>query len=111
MTTVLLSIRPALPAAWFHHLLTRPFIELDGTEHPAKWGEQSLDLAPGTHRLGVCFRYRVRSSPRLAESVTQLTVPDTPTPIPVRARLGLPNGSHFHIDGPSAPTQGPGPTP
>ncbi|MFI9722207.1 hypothetical protein ACIHFE_21510 [Streptomyces sp. NPDC052396] len=97
MTTLLLSIRPAPLAAWFHHSFTRPVVEIDGAERPAKWGDQALDLPPGEHRLRVYFRYRGQRLARLAESGTDLTLPDARESIRLRARLGLPNGSRFRF--------------
>jgi hypothetical protein len=92
------TVRPSLPAAWFHHLLTRPVIELDGTEHPARWGANALAVAADQpHRLCVFFRYRGQRSARLGEGRVELPTAAPGTLAAVRAQLGVRNSSTFRI--------------
>jgi hypothetical protein len=96
------TVRPSLPAAWFHHLLTHPVIELDGIGHPARWGTNTLAVeADLPHRLSVFFRYRGQHSARLGEGRTELTAAAPGTTAAVRAQLGVRNSSTFRITGPA----------
>jgi hypothetical protein len=94
---ILVAVRPSVFASWFHHLLTRPFVEIDGVEYPVAWGTRTLDVAPGGHRISVYFRYRGQRSVRLGEGRAALAAADR---LRVRAQLGVLNSSRFRITGP-----------
>ncbi|MCB5908223.1 hypothetical protein [Streptomyces pinistramenti] len=95
--------------AWFHHLLTRPVVVIDGREYAARWGRRATRagkarVAPGTHRLCVAFRYRGQRTARLGESCAEFTAGGTP--LGITARLGARNGSRFRIGEPVAHEDG-----
>ncbi|MEV0276422.1 hypothetical protein AB0I22_08575 [Streptomyces sp. NPDC050610] len=96
-----IDVRPSPVAAWFHHLLTRPVIEVDGRECAAKWGAAKIPVRPGEHRLSVYFRYRGQKSARLAEAGADFAVDEASTGLHVAVRLGPRNGDRFRIDGPA----------
>lgn len=108
---LILEIRPSPFAAPFHHLFTRPGVEIDGTETALTWGWSVLRVAPGAHRVEMYFRYRGQKHVRLGRSSARLhtgwpksepepgTRPGPPSDTYVRARLGLRNGSLFEITG------------
>ncbi|MDH6142363.1 MULTISPECIES: hypothetical protein [Kitasatospora] len=99
---LVVTVRPSMSAAWFHHLLTRPVIELDGTEHPARWGANALRIeADHPHQLSVFFRYRGQQSARLGEGRSELTAAAPGSAAAVRAQLGVRNSSTFRITGPA----------
>ncbi|MCC9305883.1 hypothetical protein LN042_01960 [Kitasatospora sp. RB6PN24] len=99
---LVVTVRPSIPAAWFHHVLTRPVIELDGTEHPARWGANALPIeADHPHLLKVFFRYRGQRSARLGEGRSELTATVPGSATAVRAQLGVRNSSTFRITGPT----------
>ncbi|MYW01006.1 hypothetical protein GT354_22515 [Streptomyces sp. SID3343] len=97
----MISVKPSPVAAWFHHLLTKPVIELDGTEHVAKWGKQEIPVPPGDHRISVYFRYRGQADARLAEASTQFITGQTSRRVEITAGLGPLNGSGFRIGEPA----------
>ncbi|MEV0260081.1 hypothetical protein AB0I49_01875 [Streptomyces sp. NPDC050617] len=99
---VIIDVRPSPVAAWFHHLLTSPVIEVDGREYPAKWGTAKVPVSPGEHRLTVYFRYRGQKRARLAEAGKDFAVDETSSAVDVAVRLGPRNGSRFRIGEPVA---------
>ncbi|MCX4551028.1 hypothetical protein OG204_12025 [Streptomyces sp. NBC_01387] len=55
-------------------------------------------MAPGPHRIGVCFRYRgQRRRARLAEASREFTVDESARRVEIEIRLGVRNGSDFRI--------------
>lgn len=104
MTTVVITVRPSPLAAWFHHLLTRPVIEIDGEEQTAKWGTQHIEVPSGTRHVSVYFRYRGQVRSRLGESGKDVSIAEGSSEgsnkVYMRARLGIRNSSRFRIDGP-----------
>ncbi|MEV6794410.1 hypothetical protein AB0M87_21015 [Streptomyces sp. NPDC051320] len=87
-------------AAWFHHLFTRPVVEIDGSEHAARWGTTEIPLVSGGHRLNVYFRYRWQNNTRLAESSSDFAVGNGSRRVSVDVQLGSRNGSCFRIEAP-----------
>ncbi|MEU1630345.1 hypothetical protein ABZ746_34645 [Streptomyces sp. NPDC020096] len=94
---VLVTIKPSPVAAWFHHLLTTPIVEIDGREHVAKWGTAEIAVGPGDHRMSVYFRYRWQERARLAEASRQFSVEAVEDRVHIGVRLGPRNGSTFRI--------------
>lgn len=98
MVKVLVDIRPSLVAEFFHRAFTRPVVEIDGVEWPAKWGTTEVSIEPGAHEVAVFFRYKGQRAARLGEGTAELTVPDNAHTQPrVTARLGPRNGSSFKV--------------
>lgn len=95
--TVTIHIRPSEIAAWYHHMFTRPIYEIDGRESPARWGVNQAEVATGTHRINVFFRYRRQRSGRLGESAREFVVDEGRRRVNLRAKLGPRNGSVFKI--------------
>ncbi|MGY5131097.1 hypothetical protein ACWGJW_01525 [Streptomyces nigrescens] len=96
-------VKPSPIAAWFHHLLTQPFIEVDGRKYAAKWGTSRVSVTPGTHRISVYFRYRGQKRARLAEASKEFSMAEAC--MHVTARLGPRNGSTFRFEEPAARRQ------
>lgn len=44
MVKVLVDIRPSLVALPFHRAFTRPVVEIDGVEWPARWGTTEIPV-------------------------------------------------------------------
>jgi hypothetical protein len=103
---LVVTVRPSLVASWFHHLLTRPFVDIDGIEHPVAWGTTALHVGPGARRISVFFRYRGQHAARLGEGGAELPAVG-PQGLRVRAQLGVRNGSPFHVTGPGVSGQWP----
>lgn len=99
---VAVEVRPSPVAAWFHHFLTYPVVELDGREYVMKWGTGKIPVAAGQHRISVFFRYRGQKSTHLAEASREFTVGGTDRRVSITARLGARNGSRFRIGEPVA---------
>ncbi|MGW5481530.1 hypothetical protein [Streptomyces sp. NPDC004008] len=98
MVNVLVDIRPSLVAQLFHRAFTRPVVEIDGVERPAKWGTTEVSIEPGAHEIAVFFRYKGQRAARLGEGTGEFTVPDNAHTQPrVTARLGPRNGSSFKV--------------
>jgi hypothetical protein len=98
MVKVLVDIRPSLVALPFHRAFTRPVVEIDGVEWPAKWGTTEVPVEEGAHEIAVFFRYKGQRSARLGVGTDELTVHDAPGTQPrVTARLGPRNGSSFKV--------------
>ncbi|MEU2780140.1 hypothetical protein ABZ646_46970, partial [Streptomyces sp. NPDC007162] len=98
MVKVLFDIRPSLVALPFHRALTRPVVEIDGVERPARWGTTEVSVEAGVHEVAVFFRYKGQRVARLGVSTEELTVQgDAGTQPRVTARLGPRNGSSFEI--------------
>ncbi|MGW1749251.1 hypothetical protein ACWCRD_27315 [Streptomyces sp. NPDC002092] len=99
MVKVLVDIRPSLVALPFHRALTRPVVEIDGVEWPARWGTTEVSIEPGVHEIAVFFRYKGQRGARLGVGTEELTVPgDARTQPRVTARLGPRNGSNFKVE-------------
>ncbi|WP_445528452.1 hypothetical protein [Streptomyces cyslabdanicus] len=96
------TVQASPVAAWFHHLFTRPVIEIDGTEHAAKWGTTDIAVTSGVHHVSVYFRYRGQSRARLAEAGRDVPTGDGGRRMSVHARLGPRNGSSFRITAPGS---------
>ncbi|WP_329151006.1 hypothetical protein OIU91_27720 [Streptomyces sp. NBC_01456] len=94
-------VKPSPIAAWFHHLLTNPVIEVDGQEYAAKWGTTRVAVTPGIHRISVSFRYRGQKSARLAEASKEFSTAEASS-VRVTASLGPRNGSRFRFEEPVA---------
>ncbi|MFG2227492.1 hypothetical protein [Streptomyces sp. NPDC048644] len=99
-TAVTVCVVASPLAAWFHHLLTRPVVVIDGREHPVRWGQRETRagrarVAPGLHRLCVAFRYRWQRKARLGATCEEFTADGTP--VGFTAQLGVRNGSGFRI--------------
>ncbi|MFE9454229.1 hypothetical protein [Streptomyces sp. NPDC006739] len=94
------TVKPSLSAAWFHHLLTRPVVEVDGREFPARWGSVEMPIGSGEHRVAVFFRYRWQQDARLAESSVEFSADAQARRVTLTARLGARNGSRFRIGAP-----------
>jgi hypothetical protein len=98
MVRVLVDIRPSLVALPFHRAFTRPVVEIDGVEWPARWGTTEVQVEAGAHEIAVFFRYKGQRTARLGMGTQELTVrEDTSTPPRVTTRLGPRNGSNFKI--------------
>ncbi|MFE9249935.1 hypothetical protein [Streptomyces sp. NPDC007088] len=97
-----MTVKPSAFAAPFHHLLTRPVVEVDGLAYEGRWGTWEIPLslgsgAPGEHRVTVYFRYRTQRTARLGESWVDIAVAPTERRVRLTARLGPANGSTFRI--------------
>ncbi|MFJ5533988.1 hypothetical protein [Streptomyces sp. NPDC093261] len=98
MVNVVVDIRPSLVALAFHRAFTRPVVEIDGVERPARWGTTEVPVEPGDHEIAVFFRYKGRRSARLGVGTGEFTVRDDTRSRPrVTARLGPRNGSSFKV--------------
>ena len=52
-------MRPHWVNGWFLRLTSRPVIRVDGERRVTRWGRrESVDVAPGEHRVAASFRYR-----------------------------------------------------
>jgi hypothetical protein len=96
------TVKPSWSAAWFHHLLTRPVVEVDGREFPARWGTVDVPVGGGEHRVAVFFRYRWQQNARLAESSVEFSADAHARRVSLTARLGARNGSRFRMGAPIA---------
>ncbi|MGW3173900.1 hypothetical protein [Streptomyces sp. NPDC001153] len=94
------TVKPSLSAAWFHHLLIRPVVEVDGREFPARWGTVDVPIGSGEHRVAVFFRYRWQQDARLAESSVEFSADAQARRVALAARLGARNGSRFRVGAP-----------
>ncbi|MFI6347794.1 hypothetical protein [Streptomyces sp. NPDC050560] len=90
------EIKPSAFAAVFHRLLTRPVVEIDGTEHESAWGAGEVSVPPGEHRVGVYFRYRGQRTARLGASEAAFAAGPGARML-LSARLGAANGSVFRL--------------
>jgi hypothetical protein len=53
------TVRPYWLGAWFLRLMSRPFVRVDGAEHPTRWGVPSpIAAEPGSHTVACGIRYR-----------------------------------------------------
>ncbi|MFF2513645.1 hypothetical protein [Streptomyces sp. NPDC058086] len=99
MVKVLVDIRPSLVALPFHRAFTRPVVEIDGVEWPARWGTTEVSVEAGAHEMAVFFRYKGQRTARLGVGTEELTVhSDAGTQPRVMARLGPRNGSSFKVE-------------
>jgi hypothetical protein len=99
MVKVLVDIRPSVLALPFHRAFTRPVVEIDGVEWPARWGTTEVSVGAGVHEVAVFFRYKGQGSARLGVGTDELTVRDGEGTQPrVTARLGARNGSSFKVE-------------
>ncbi|GAA0389691.1 hypothetical protein [Streptomyces luteireticuli] len=100
---VAVRVRPSPVAAWFHHLLTHPVVEVDGRAYASSWGgTREIPVAPGPHRIGAYFRYRGQRRARLAESSREFTAERGARRVDITARLGALNRTPFRIGDPVA---------
>ncbi|MDF2270720.1 hypothetical protein P2Q00_35630 [Streptomyces coacervatus] len=96
---VLVDIRPSLVALPFHRAFTRPVVEIDGVEWPARWGTTEIPVEAGAHEIAVFFRYKGQRAARLGVGTEELTVHHTPgAQSRVTARLAPRNGSSFKVE-------------
>ena len=52
-------VRPHWVSGWFLRGLTVPFVLVDGTERPVRWGQPlRLEVHPGDRLVGAGIRYR-----------------------------------------------------
>lgn len=94
---VAVEVRPSPVAAWFHHLLTHPVIEVDNRAYAAKWGTAEITVPAGSHRISVYFRYRGQKNARLAEAGREFSAEPAARRVDITARLGVRNDSRFRI--------------
>ncbi|KJK57434.1 hypothetical protein [Saccharothrix sp. ST-888] len=98
MVRLLVDIRPFPGMLLFHRAFTRPLVDIDGVETEARWGGVTqLPVEPGLHDLAVYFRYRFQKKARLATGRAELNADGTMPELPVKARLGPFNHSHFRV--------------
>ncbi|WP_433856411.1 hypothetical protein [Streptomyces kronopolitis] len=62
-----------------------------------------MAVTPGTHRIGVFFRYRGRRNARLAEASREFSTAEAPSTVRLTARLGPRNGSGFRFEASKGP--------
>ncbi|MFF4602941.1 hypothetical protein ACFY12_09350 [Streptomyces sp. NPDC001339] len=91
-------VKPSPIAAWFHHLMTKPVVEVDGRECAAQWGTSKIGVDPGSHCMSVYFRYRGQKGARLAEASKEFSISEASPHVEVMASLGPRNGSAFRIE-------------
>ncbi|GHE12087.1 hypothetical protein GCM10010339_74190 [Streptomyces alanosinicus] len=98
MVNVVVDIRPSLVAMPFHRAFTRPVVDIDGVEWPARWGTTEVLIEPGAHKIAVFFRYKGQRAARLGVGTEEFTVQGDARIQPrVTARLGPRNGSGFKV--------------
>ncbi|MEV7124107.1 hypothetical protein [Kitasatospora griseola] len=96
MAVLVVEVRPHWFTAWFHRMATEPVVDVDGVESRARWGVNRVPVTEGRHVVSVWFRYRGQQAARLGAGGCELTVADG-AQVPVSARLGVRNGSHFTV--------------
>ncbi|WP_446664165.1 hypothetical protein [Flexivirga sp. B27] len=57
--TITVTLRPHWINGWFLRATARPVVQVDDTDHVARWGKPlQLTVHPDHHRIRAFFRYR-----------------------------------------------------